>query len=663
MYAFLVCVLTFLLALPGVSSYAQTEDPVSTAFSLYRPPPSQDSPLILVLWVDPKPGWHAYSHTPGESGQPLQAAFHLASGGPPLPVYYPEGERKPDAFEPDKMAVVYERKTPIFVAAPDPADKDVAITGELSVFLCSSASCWPVRRTLEYRLDPKTAANAPLAESEPWWPEYLAARKLTLAQDAAKAAGGSDTGGARPAAGPAQGLAQNQPPNPLQNQIEAAVSLPQAAPPQSLDALAATLAAETKPLDWSAVLSPRFASPALEVGGMAKAALLALLAGFILNFMPCVLPVISLKLGSLLSVCANGDIRMRRAALRKHNAFFALGILTYFAALSLILGFAGMAWGELFQKPGLVLAVTAVLFALSMSLFGVFHLPVIDLRLAKGATDECEPAKGAFLTGTLATLLATPCSGPFLGGVLAWALLQPIAVIVAIFFCIGLGMAAPYLLLAIFPSLTRFMPRPGPWMRKLETFMGFVLAATCVYFLAILPQHLIIPALGALVATAFAAWIWGSWTSLSQSRINRWSIRLFAVALAAGAVALAASLPPPDDAAWVLYDQKAFQELLGKENILADFTADWCPTCKFLEKTVLTEQNLEAWNEEYGLTLVKVDLTRNDPKTMGLLRALGSQSIPLVALFPKGEGKHSPVVLRDLFTKAQLEEALRLAFE
>jgi len=234
---------------------------------------------------------------------------------------------------------------------------------------------------------------------------------------------------------------------------------------------------------------------------------------------------------------------------------------------------------------------------------------------------------------------------------------------VAIFFCIGLGMAAPYLLLMVFPSLARYMPRPGPWMGKLETFMGFVLAATCVYLLAILPQHLIIPGLGALVVTAFAAWIWGSWTSLSQSRTNRWSIRLVAVALAVTAVASAASLPPPDDAAWVPYDEKTFQELLGKENLLVDFTADWCPTCKFLEKTVLTEDNLKSWDEEYDLTLVRVDLTVNRPETMAFLRALGSQSIPLAALFPKGESSHSPVVLRDLFTKNQIEEALRQAFD
>lgn len=624
----LACALTA----PARFAAAQTPNPVSLEISLFRLPLSE-SPYALtaVIWLTPEKGWYAYSHTPGETGQPLSAAFSLTPGGEPLPVYYPEGERKPDNFEPDKIAVIYGERTPIFTLIPDLGGKEAMLSGRITVFLCSATSCWPVSLEPKYPLDPADAAEAPLAEDQPWWGEFLAAKKLALNEKTSA-----------------------PPPSPA-GASPAPVAAPETTP-------AAKTASEASP-DWGAVLAPRFASPSLEVSGMAKAALLAMLAGFILNFMPCVLPVISLKLSSLLAVCAACDAKTKRTALRRHNVFFALGILAYFAALSLILGFAGLAWGEIFQKPGLVLALTAVLFALAMSMFGVFHLPVIDLRIAEKAHNGADPAKGAFLTGVLATLLATPCSGPFLGGVLAWALLQPIPVIVTIFLFIGLGMAAPYILLAVFPRLVRLMPRPGPWMRKLETLMGFVLAATCVYFLTILPQHLLIPSLFALLATAFAAWIWGGWTTLSQARSTRVGLRLLAACLAASAVVWAANLPPPDDAGWVPYDQQAFSELRGKQNILVDFTADWCPTCKFLEKTVLTRANTDAWSEDYDLTLIRADLTEKDPEAMRLLRALGSQSIPLVALFPKGEHKNAPVVLRDLFTKSQIEEALRQAFD
>jgi thiol:disulfide interchange protein DsbD len=271
---------------------------------------------------------------------------------------------------------------------------------------------------------------------------------------------------------------------------EASPDIPEAAPEP-----AATSGGEV-------ALSPRSFTPGLEVAGLLKASILAFLAGFILNFMPCVLPVVSLKLSSLLAVCGHGEAVSRHRMLREHNLFFALGILAYFLALSLLLWFAGLAWGQIFQSTALTLALTVVLFALTMSLFGVFHLPVIDLKVPEKATGNSR--NGAFVTGVLATLLATPCSGPFLGGVLAWTLLQPLFTVMAVFTCLGLGMALPYLMLAVWPRLVRFMPRPGDWMVSLEQGMGFLLAGSCIYFLTILPQEKLVAALFALWTTGLA---------------------------------------------------------------------------------------------------------------------------------------------------------------
>jgi len=397
------------------------------------------------------------------------------------------------------------------------------------------------------------------------------------------------------------------------------------------------------------------------VDSLLKALPLALLAGLLLNLMPCVLPVACLKLSGLLAACHSREAGCDRFALiREHNLYFAAGVMVYFCALALILGLADMAWGQLFQSPGLILGAAVVLFALGLSLFGVFYLPVVDLKIA--ARRGTNPRLQAFSTGILATLLATPCSGPFLGGVLAWTLLQSPAVVVAVFVGIGAGMALPYLGLALRPELTRFVPQPGPWMNRLEKLAGFLLMAACLYFLSILPQPMLLPALAAILATGFACHAWGGWTSLSQTALTRWSIRLAALALIVWTSLWAASPPPPPDTLWERFEPQAFAQALGQDNLLVDFTADWCPTCKALEKTVLAPKALEGLRARYGARAVKVDLTRENPEAMALLKALGSASIPVAALFPKGEGAKRPLILRDLFTSGQLEEAAREAF-
>ena len=395
--------------------------------------------------------------------------------------------------------------------------------------------------------------------------------------------------------------------------------------------------------------------------GLLKALPLAFLAGFLLNLMPCVLPVACLKLSGLLAVCREGDpICDRFALIRQHNIYFALGVLGYFCVLAVFLGIAEMAWGQLFQQPGLILGAAAVLFALGLSLFGVFHLPVIDLKLSPRPGHS--PRSQALATGFLATLLATPCSGPFLGGVLAWTLMQPVAVVITVFIGIGLGMASPYLVLAVRPELTKFVPRPGQWMSHLEKLAGFLIMATCLYFLTILPNALLPAALAALLVTAFACHAWGSWTNLSQGVFTRWTIRLVAATAAVAACIWALSAPGPESALWEPFDKAAFNQALGRENMLVDFTADWCPTCKALEKTVLAPAAVAKLQKRYGFKAVRVDLTHESPEAMALLRALGSASIPVAAAFPKGADSQRPVVLRDLFTSGQLEESLNEAF-
>ncbi|QLA14925.1 protein-disulfide reductase DsbD family protein [Desulfolutivibrio sulfoxidireducens] len=591
--------------------------PVTLEASLYAISPEKGGGLLAVLLFSPAEGWHAYSHVPGDTGEPASADLRLEPSGAALPAFFPEGRQKADVFEPEKTARVHDAPARVFVALPADPSPGSRLTGTLRLFLCSKTSCWPASLPVDLDVADLAARGLPLADAQPWWPEYGAARETT----------------ARVAA---MGEAAPSP---------AAATASDAPAPSSASGMQ---------------LLPRSFTPALEVAGIFKAAVLAFLAGFILNFMPCVLPVVSLKLSSLLAVCSHEDATSRHRILREHNLFFALGIMAYFLVLSLVLWLAGLAWGQIFQSTTLTLTLTVVLFALTMSLFGVFHLPVIDLKMPATATGNSR--SGAFLTGVLATLLATPCSGPFLGGVLAWTLLQPLFTVMAVFICLGLGMALPYILLAVWPQLVRLMPRPGDWMISLEQGMGFLLAGSCIYFLTILPREKVVAALFALWATALATWIWGRFTNLSQSRLHRTLVRGLAVILVIGATAFAAADRPPPTVAWTPFSQAEFESRMGQGNLLLTFTADWCPTCKLLERTVLGPDTIGPLKEKYGLTLMRADLTGQSPQALALLAALGSRSIPMTVLFPAGEGARAPLVLRDLYTTSNLEAAMAEVF-
>ncbi len=617
-----IFLLACLLALTGrgwcaASAEPGEADPVGLSAELFRLPENDPSGrLLAVLWLTPAPGWHTSSADP--AGAPQTASAALAVDGVAATAIFPPGAARPDPFEPEKTVLVYEAKTPVFVPLPNPAGQGQALTGQIRVFSCSDTSCWP--SVLDVRLPLAGPDSLPPAAAQPWWPEFLALRSVGQAP-------------AQPAA-PAN-------PAPLPTRPHAPPAVAEQAPP-------------------APAFSPRSFTPALEVTGLVKAAALAFLAGLILNFMPCVLPVVSLKLSGLLAVCGEEGREERGRHLREHNFFFALGIVVYFLILSFLLGAFGLAWGEMFQSPTLAVVVAVVLFALSLSLFGVFHLPVVDLKVPGAGRGHTR--RGAFFTGVLATLLATPCSGPFLGGVLAWTLLQPLAVVMTVFAVIGCGMASPYAMLAIWPKLVRFLPRPGAWMQALEKGMAFLLAATCIYFLTLLPPHRLLPALAALWATGLGAYLYGKGANLSQALPKRLAIRTLALAVAGAGLAFSLAYAPPDEAKWISYTPEAFEARLGKENLVLDFTADWCPTCKFLERTVLTPPRLAEWSKRHEATFMKVDLTSPSPTAMELLRALDSRSIPAAAFFPKGEAARTPLVLRDLFTASQFGQALDEAF-
>ncbi|HNV47503.1 MAG TPA: cytochrome c biogenesis protein CcdA [Spirochaetota bacterium] len=407
-------------------------------------------------------------------------------------------------------------------------------------------------------------------------------------------------------------------------------------------------------------LVPRYTQSG-SVAGIVQAIVFGLIAGFILNFMPCVLPVVSLKVLSLVRLAGE-----RRARLVAHGLHFAMGILVVFTGLALAAAFLGAGWGALFQNQWFLVGMTAIVFALGLSLFHVFVITPPAFTERPGAASDAS-LMSSFGKGMLATLLATPCSGPFLGGVLAWSLAQPPGVIFVVFVSVGAGMALPYVALTAFPGLLRFVPKPGEWTIVFEQAMGFLLMATVVYLLGILEKDLLVPTLLFLLFLSAGLWQYGRWGAVHQPIARRIISVTLLVVIATGGAVLSYRVLFDRDASPMTGAARTFtlRELYASRDAgrvsLVKFTADWCPNCKLVEKIALADASVARAIAAGGVDVYTADITVKNPEAEALLAALGSRSIPFLAVFPPGPAFAEPVCLRDMYSKGDVLEALELA--
>jgi len=385
----------------------------------------------------------------------------------------------------------------------------------------------------------------------------------------------------------------------------------------------------------------------------------ALLGGLILNCMPCVLPVIGLKV--LGFVEQSGDSRQRILLL---NVWFSLGLLSVFLGLATLAAFLNLGWGEQFTSTGFTIVMAAVVFAMALSFLGVWEIPIPGFIGGSKAGNLAakEGVGGAFAKGVVTTILATPCSGPFLGPVFGFTLGQPPWVIYAIFACVGLGMASPYLLIGAFPRLIRFLPKPGAWMDTLKQIMGFVLLGTVVYLFSTLKTEYVIPALAALVGLWAGCW-WIGRTPV-YAELKEKSLAWLGGAVITGGVALFAFtwlVPGGQTLPWQPFSQQALVALTKEQKtVLVDFTADWCPTCKYNEATALNTRDVGELVEKYGIVPLKADWTDRGTEIKDMLALLGYRSIPVYAIFP-ADRPNEPILLSDLISKKQILEKLKEA--
>jgi len=394
---------------------------------------------------------------------------------------------------------------------------------------------------------------------------------------------------------------------------------------------------------------------------------LAFVGGLILNLMPCVFPILSIKILGF----AEGR-GQERGLMRKHGLLFGAGVLVSFWALAagliaLRAGGESLGWGFQLQSPGVVAFLAVLMFAIGLNLLGVFE---IGGRVAgvTGSLDRKGGASGAFLSGVLATIVATPCTAPFMGAALGWALAQPAAAALAVFTALGLGMATPYVTLSLFPAWMARLPRPGPWMETLKQVLSFGLFATAVWLVWVFGLQTgmdgVALLLGALTLVAFAAWVIGRWrwtTTPPRLRLMTRGIALGAVLLAVLAVTAGSRQAAPMMAAagdaWEPFRPAAVEEHLASGRpVFVDFTAAWCLSCQVNKRVALTVPSVERAFEERGVTRIRADWTHRDPEITAALESFGRSGVPLYVLYPGGG--QEPVVLPEILTPGIVLSAL-----
>ena len=427
--------------------------------------------------------------------------------------------------------------------------------------------------------------------------------------------------------------------------------------------------------DLSARLDPAFApaattSLANAVGAeeisLLQALLFAVLGGLILNLMPCVFPVLAMKAAAFARLAGHGQGEMRRDGLA-----YTAGVLASFAAMAGIViairsAVGEVNWGFQFQSPIFSLLIAYLFFVIGLNLSGVFEVGNRLAGVGQGLASR-GGTTGAFFTGVLAVIVATPCTAPFMAAALGFALSQPAPATVAVLLAMGLGLALPYLALSMTPALQRLMPRPGAWMDRLRQFLAFPMYASAVWMIWVLTQQTgadgVLYALGGMILIAFAIWLLRIGSGVSAGTWLRRGVAAAAVLLAFGATlklddspATAASTSGAPAAGvsfdgWERFSRARMAEAVAAgKPVFVDFTAAWCITCLVNERVALETPTTRKAFEQAGVVKLKGDWTSRDAEITGVLKELGRAGVPLYLLWAPGADR--PKILPQVLTES-----------
>jgi thiol:disulfide interchange protein DsbD len=633
-------------------------------------------------------GWHTYWRNPGDSGAPSEIAWKLPDGfaaGPlqfPLPTPIRVGPLVNYGYEGEVLL-------PVEVTAPASLKPGpVDLPAHASWLVCADI-CIPEEVDLSLHID-----GAAAGRDDPVWAPRIAAALAAVPKPAGlnavlspmngrfqlTASGGPLAGAAIrnpyffPFAGDAVDHAAKQPASFEQNGVALTLS-PSAIGNIGKGPLAGVLAFETKDggawvrrgVEIEAKLGPPPpASPAPRAAGgigLAAAIGFAFLGGLILNIMPCVFPVLSIK---ALSLARGSDA----AEARRHGLFFLVGVLASFLALAgglIALQAAGAAvgWGFQLQEPLVVGGLALLFFAIGLNLIGAFEIGGGLQNLGGGLAARGGEA-GAFFTGALAVVAATPCTAPFMGAALGFAATQPPAQSLVVFASLGLGFAAPFTALSLVPALRAWMPKPGPWMARFKEFLAFPMFAAAAWLVWVLTQQAgamgALAAMAAFIAVGFLVWAqrafrapaarWGS-AALALLLLGAagWSLR---PAPANAARAEPASLPLSGEA-WSPQREAALRA--AGRPVFVNFTAAWCVTCQVNERVALRAPEVARAFAAAHAAYLEADWTQRDAVIAKTLAAHGRAGVPLYLLYPSGDAPAR--VLPQILTPGIVLDALR----
>jgi len=638
------------------------------------------------------PGWHIYWENPGDAGLPTTVEWDLPPGFEAMPLEWPAPER---IIEPGDIQVLAYKKRVVAVAAirAPPGASGAARIAAKGRWLTCKEICIPGSGAAEITL-PVGTDGAPA--NEDIFAEWSA--RMPAAGPSPYPVAWSESGGeiSLEVSGVPEGVAADffplttggdatGHPSVARTGDKLLIRLQGALPAKGLLVLDEPGGRKAwwvgSPAQSPAAKSPgeppERAVPAVAGGGTSlwMALLYGFLGGLILNLMPCVLPVISLKIF--------GFVRQAGEAPRKilaHGLAFAGGIFAWFLGLAVIVvaikaGGGAATWAFQFQNPWFNLAISTVVFVFALNLFGVFEivLPGKAAAAMDRAGDEGGYA-GSFWQGVFATLLATPCTAPFLGTALGFAFGQSWVVIFAMFAAVASGMAAPYVALSAKPGWMKALPKPGAWMERVKQFMGFPLLATLVWLLSILAGQKgaggVIWASAFFVCLGFSAWLYGSFCGpLSRPGTRAVAIVLGLVSAVGGgwffignqfAASTRSEEKPAAEGgiAWVPFTQSALDGLLAEgRGVFLDFTADWCISCKFNERAAIDRPAVRELLAKRQIVPMKADWTNANPEITRALAAFGRVGVPFYVFYPPGRA-HEPVIMPEILTEAIVLDAL-----